>query len=333
MKKRTAATPSMSKADMIINELFNVNTAVIRSGITRYQIPVTATGKVPQWAIITRYQRFFIENPSRRPRGIDVTIPQPCTPEKIAKWWVDPLYEPIEVPTVTLPLYDTTAIENKNLKTAHRKIAILAPQKEQRKMRDIINNAYTIEQLTEMTEKGGIIVLTYPDLGNESGACLYRCKHIDIPIILLERGATPSEIVHEFAHHARTMPSRQGLTKTTMPIAKSGKISPIRWSFMSNKKKKKVRADEEIMTVAESVILTSEPDSNCSGYYDANSENSGTCACVADRKIINESQAGDDKPLRGKIALNKLNKNAPNTNIMDTRDMLLNWNKKTKGKG
>ena len=87
---------------------------------------------------------------------------------------------------------------------------------------------------------------------------------MEIPLIVLEKGNTPDNMVHEMVHHIRASePGRRGMMAAQIQ-PDVGRLAGLKRHLPSRRKQVE---DEERMTVAETMVRTG-LDPVQSGYYD-----------------------------------------------------------------
>lgn len=284
----------------------------------RYIILMDGTGCVPIHALVQRFQqcgsvRDLNDNDQ-------VLYPMRCRPQDIVAWWADPRNGDIlGLDTRDSMVYDVSSVKGKAMRKAQRKIGVVTDSRiEQRRIRSVLESSFTASELDEMTRNGSFVIRTVPNCGGATGYYLRKQDGVEIPLIVIEERTTADGIVHEVVHHARTMFSRKGITRTAFPTRMDGTLDDDEYNSMSPREKKRINNAEEAMTVAETVARTAE-DRMQSGYYDRIPERSARSAYIEDRHIM----AG--KPMsvpdfliprqKGKRAIRSVETNGVNTNI------------------
>lgn len=285
----------------------------------KYAIPVDENGNVPVHALVSRFQQFG--GMEHDLDDNDPTLyPMKCRPEDIVKWWANPHNGDIlSLDTKTSMIYDVSSVKGKAMKKAQRRIGIISDNKiEQKRIRKILEDSFTAAELDEMSRDGSFIIKTVPNCGDATGYYLRRQDGIEIPLIVVEEGTTADGVVHEVVHHARTLLSRKGVTKTVYPMTKDGKVDVQTFNGMSKTDRDRLVNAEEAYTVAETVVRT-KTDKRQSGYYDNIPGKRPREAYLEDRRIMsNVPEYVPDSmisPQKGRSAVMSVNKNAVNTNI------------------
>ena len=297
-------------------------TVSVRHGAKTYRIPVDERGIVPSWALAQRFQEIgYIRDLDEES---SVVLPAECTPKELIEWWIDPSKcDIMGLDTMDSRIYDVSGVKEPSKKAAQRKIAIVtADPNEQKRIRRVLSESFTAEELNTMASNGSFVIRTVPNCGDATG-CYYRRQNgMEIPLIVIENNTTPDGIVHEVVHHARAVDSsRKGKMKTAYPSDKKGKVRTRIYSSLSRKKKEKILEDEEKLTVAETIVRTG-TDPNQSGYYDTVKNKSSRTAYLEDRHIITDTPPmlpdSAVPRLKGKAAIRAVQKGYDFTNIART---------------
>lgn len=236
----------------------------VRRGGRIYTIPVE-NGVVPLWALAQRFQQ--LGTVDDLDSDSSVVLPSGCTPEELIEWWVDPSSCDIEgVDTKDSPMYDVSSVPPSK-RSAQRRMAVIADPEEARRIRRILSESFTAEELETMASNGSVVVRSVPDCGDATGCYYRRQDGVEIPLIVLERKTTPDGVVHEFVHHIRAVDkSRHGRMRTAFPTDADGRLSP-RFGRMPRRQRDRIVEEEERATVAETIARTG-IDPVQSGYYD-----------------------------------------------------------------
>ena len=226
------------------------------------RIPVDHEGKVPTWALAMRFQEVgdISDLDDRR----ELVLPARCTPEEVLQWWLDPSSCDIDgIDTSDSPIYDVSSVEDPEKRRIQRRIAVVdAGPEEQRRIRKVLSDSFTAQELRDMASNGSFVIRSVPYMGGATGCYYRRQDGVEIPLIVLEQGNTPDNMVHEIVHHLRASdPSRKGMLAS--PLNTGGKLSCLRSRLPSMRRKVE---DEERLTVAETVVRTG-LDPVQSGYY------------------------------------------------------------------
>ena len=276
------------------------------------RIPVGSDGLVPKWAIVQRFQE--AGNVDDIYTTASVVLPQRLTPLQIAKWWADPSCCDIQgIDTDDSEVYDMTGVPQTHL-AAQKRIGIVAADPgEQRRIRRVLSQAFSAEELEAMSRNGSFVINSLSETGDVTG-CYYRAQNgIKIPLVVIEDRCTPDGIVHEIVHHARAVDdSREGMLRSEL----DEKPNILRRLFSKPLRKKLM--DEERRTVAETVVRTGK-DPIQSGYYDSVPGMDPRAAYLQDRRIMRGLP--DDCPeyaipkLKGKAARDAVTKGYAYSNI------------------
>lgn len=275
-------------------------------------IPVGKDGYVPIDALVKRFNS-VVEKGHIRNRSKDydqeasVVLPTKITPREAAAWWDAPNRYDIEY-------IDTPGKVQKNLghnkdpesKKIHEKFDIICLPSEEKKIRSIIDEAYSLEERQKLVKNGNVTVVVRP-LQDSAGNIVGRKIELD-----RDHGKNNSTFVHEGIHLLRRDDeSRSGVAKTTMAVSDLSKASEINNLNL-----------EESCTVAEQMARGKNPSS---GYYQFvqifdekkkrwryPTEKEASDMMKEDRAIFTN---GTNKPLKGKAAINSVNENWSRSNI------------------
>lgn len=282
----------------------DTGTVRIRRGGRIYRIPVE-NGTVPAWALAQRFQE--VGSVDDLNSDAAVVLPSGCTPEEIIDWWVDPSSCDIEgIDTRDSPIYDVSEVP-KSKKASQRRMAVIAEPEEAQRIRRILSENFTAEELEVMASNGSIVIRSVPSCGDATGCYYRRQDGIEVPLVVLEKGTTPDGVVHEMVHHLRAVDdSRKGVLRTAFPSDPSGRLKS-RWNRMSKRRRDQVVEQEERATVAETVARTG-IDPVQSGYYDGVEGRDPRAAYVQDAYIVTgtdpDAPVSDVPRLKGRAARN-----------------------------
>lgn len=281
-------------------------TVRIRKGSRVYRIPVE-NGYVPEWALAQRFQE--VGSTEDLDHDSKIVLPANCTPEELIDWWIDPSSCDIcGVDTRDSQMYDVSGVPD-GKKHAQRRIAVIADPEEAQRIRQILSESFTREELETMASNGSIVIRTVPDCGDATGCYFRRQDGVEVPLIVLERGTTPDGVVHEMVHHLRAVdPSRKGVLRTAFPSDKTGRLDSGILRRLSKRQRDDIVEQEERATVAETVARTG-IDPYQSGYYDGVPGVDPRTAYVQDKYIVTGRTPEDTPPyqlpkLKGKAARN-----------------------------
>lgn len=211
-------------------------------------IPVGKDGKVPFKAIVRR----FHEIGSRRDADStdSVVLPRELTPSQIREWWDDPSVCDIEgVDTEDSDIYSVPISIRGKKRAALSKIAVLADRKESARIKKVLADSFTADELELMASGIPLMVSSEEHLRDCTGFYLRRQEGCSVPQIVLENGTTPDGIVHEAVHHLRAVDGR-----TSFPT-KDGILDP-EYRRLPKSWKDSIVSREEKETVAETVART-----------------------------------------------------------------------------
>lgn len=267
----------------------------------RKDIPVGKDGKVPFGAIVRR----FHEIGSRR--DADSTdakvLPRELTPSQIEGWWNDPSVCDIDgVDTEDPEIYSVPFTIRGRKRTALSKIAVLADRKESARIKKVLADSFTAEELEAMASGIPLMISSEGHLRDCTGFYLRRQEGCPVPQIVLEEGTTPDGIVHEAVHHLRAVDGR-----TAFPT-RNGVLDPS-YRKLPKSERNRIVSKEEKETVAETVARTP-IDSVESGYYGHVPGHSSRGAYLHDQDVLSRSKA-----LKGKAAIRAVEENYERTSI------------------
>ena len=264
-------------------------------------IPVGKDGKVPFKAIVRR----FHEVGSRRDADStdSVVLPRELTPSQIREWWDDPSVCDIEgVDTEDSDIYSVPISIRGKKRAALSKIAVLADRKESARIKKVLADSFTADELELMASGIPLMVSSEEHLRDCIGFYLRRQEGCSVPQIVLENGTTPDGIVHEAVHHLRAVDGR-----TSFPT-KDGILDP-EYRRLPKSRKDSIISREEKETVAETVART-RTDPVESGYYGHVPGYSSRGAYLHDQDVLSKSKA-----LKGKAAIRAVEENYERTSI------------------
>lgn len=264
-------------------------------------IPVGKDGKVPFKAIVRR----FHEVGSRRDADStdSVVLPRELTPSQIREWWDDPSVCDIEgVDTEDSDIYSVPISIRGKKRAALSKIAVLADRKESARIKKVLADSFTADELELMASGIPLMVSSEEHLRDCTVFYLRRQEGCSVPQIVLENGTTPDGIVHEAVHHLRAVDGR-----TPFPT-KDGILDP-EYRRLPKSRKDTIVSREEKETVAETVART-RTDPVESGYYGHIPGYSSRGAYLHDQDVLSRSKA-----LKGKAAIRAVEENYERTSI------------------
>jgi len=264
-------------------------------------IPVGKDGKVPFKAIVRR----FHEVGSRRDADStdSVVLPRELTPSQIREWWDDPSVCDIEgVDTEDSDIYSVPISIRGKKRAALSKIAVLADRKESARIKKVLADSFTADELELMASGIPLMVSSEEHLRDCTGFYLRRQEGCNVPQIVLENGTTPDGIVHEAVHHLRAVDGR-----TSFPT-RDGILDP-EYRRLPKSRKDTIVSKEEKETVAETVART-RTDPVESGYYGHVPGSSSRGAYLHDQDVLSKSKA-----LKGKAAIRAVEENYERTSI------------------
>lgn len=264
-------------------------------------IPVGKDGKVPFRAIVGRFHEIGSRNDAD---STDVRVlPRELTPEQIEEWWNDPSVCDIDgVDTEDSDIYRVPLSIRGKKRTALSKIAVLADRKESDRIKKILADSFTAEELETMASGTSLMISSEEHLRDCTGFYLRTQDGCPVPQIVLEEGTTPDGIVHEAVHHLRAIDGR-----TTFPTV-NGTLDPS-YRRLPKSERNSIVSREEKETVAETVARTS-VDPMESGYYGHVPGTFSRGAYLHDQEVISRSKA-----LKGKAAIKAVEENYERTSI------------------
>ena len=300
----------------------------IRKGGRIYRIPVE-NGIVPDWALAQRFQE--VGTVDDLDGDSSVVLPANCTPEELIDWWVDPSSCDVKgIDTRDSKIYDVSGVPESK-RHAHRRMAVIADPEEAMRIRRILSENFTREELEMMASNGSIVIRTVPDCGDATGCYFRRQDGVEIPLIVLEQGTTPDGVVHEMVHHLRAVDqTRDGVLRTSFPSDRTGRLNEGVFRRLSRKQRNAIVEQEERATVAETVARTG-IDPCQSGYYDGVQNMDPRTAYVQDKYIVTGRDPEDTAPcqlprLKGQAAKNAVTNGYEYMNVARAR--ILNRNVK-----
>ena len=263
-----------------------------------YRIPVDRDGYVPVEALVMRYQQLG-NSTADKGRDSKIVFPSHARPKDIVKWWADPSSCDIEgIDTRASRVYDVSGLRGRRMKAAQRRIGIVTPSpEEQRRIRSILADAFTAEEIDEMTRDGSFVIRTRKDCGNVMGYYLRKADGQEIPLITLEEGVSPDTVVHETVHHARTCRRTGRYTRTAFPM-KDGRLDEAYFD-LSQRQRDMINDAEETETTAEATARTRR-DPCPTGYWDTVG---GRAAYERDKATLAGACGGGDCTLKGAKAV------------------------------
>jgi len=273
----------------------------VRRGMRTYTIPVDSDGYVPKWALVQRYQE--VGNRKDRGHSASLILPSKVTPDQIVDWWADPSVCDVEgIDDENPEIYSVPFSIRGRKREALKNIAVLAPKKEAHRIKKVLADSFTAEELEIMSADRSMMISTEEHLDDCTGYYLRRQNGVEVPQIVLEDGTTPDGIVHEAVHHLRVVDGR-----TSFPT--TDKVLDTSYARYPKSRKDEIVRREEAETVAETVART-RIDPVQSGYYDSVPGRSSRSAYLRDQEIIS-----DGKSLKGKAAIKAAEDNFDRTSI------------------
>lgn len=274
----------------------------------RYEIPVDDEGYVPKVAIARRYQQAG-NSDADRSRDAKLVYSGRLRPRDIVKWWADPSSCDIRgIDTRKSDIYDVTGIRDKRMRAVQRRFAVVTDDpEEQRRIRRVIADSFTIDELDRMTRPPSFVIRTisYGEAGDVVGYYERSSGMDDVPTITLEKGATADHITHEIVHHLRTTRRPGKITSSAFPQKMDGTLDMRRYSHMSDETKRRIHDAEEVATAVESAART-HIDPDPSGYWDYAG---GRMAYERDKAKLSELCGGGDCTLKGAAAVKAVQRN------------------------
>lgn len=253
------------------------------------RIPVGKDGRVPAKALAARYQEIGRRSDSGS-RSAKVIRRNP-TPDEVRQWWDDPSSYDIEgIDTPYAPIYSVPGTIRGRKRKALARIAVVSPRKEADRIRRIMAQHFTADELELLAEGRSMVISTVPRLDDCTGYYVRAQKGVPVPEIVLEEGTTADGIVHELVHALRAKDGR-----TAFPT-QGGELSSS-YQSMPSKRRSAIQSREEKETVLETVARTV-PDRCESGYYSRIPGEDPRKAYLKDQKTVSGSKA-----LKGRAAI------------------------------
>ncbi len=269
--------------------------------MVRRGIPVGDDGFVPLQALLERFHQ--VGDPSDLRRRSRKVLPRNLTPEEAREWWEDPSSCDIEgVDDGRSAAYSVPVGVIGRKRKALSRIAVVAPRKEASRIKSVLADSFTADELESMAEWPSLVVSTESDLGDCTGYYVRRQKDVPVPRIVLEEGTTPDGIVHEAVHHLRVVEGR-----SSFPTA--GRVLERSYARIPKRARDEIIRREESETVAETVART-RPDPVESGYYSSVPGADARSAYLRDQELISRSKA-----LKGKAAVRAARESYDRTSI------------------
>ena len=264
-------------------------------------MPVGEDGCVPFDALVERYHEAGDFRDSARTSG--KVLPRRLTPEQASGWWDDPSSCDIEgIDTRDSEIYSVPFSVRGRKRKALKKVAFIGDRKEGDRVKRILADSFTADELELMTAGRSLIVSTEPRLSDCTGYYLRRQDGVSVPRIVLEEGTTTDSIVHEAVHHLRAVDGR-----TSFPT-RNGRLDR-GFAGKPQSVKDAVVGREESETVAETVART-RVDPVESGYYERVPGMGSRSAYLRDQEVLSGSKA-----LKGKKAIEAVQRNYDRTTI------------------
>ena len=278
-----------------------------------YDIPIDDEGHVPMEAMVMRYQEMGNSGRDKRRSSSRIIYPRNATPAEIVQWWADPSSCDVDgIDTKNPRVYDVSGIKGKEMRRVQSRIAIITPsQDEQRRIRQILANAFTAKELDAMTKGPSFIIRTVVDGGHAYGYYIMNGDGVKVPIITLEEGVSADSVVHETVHHARTTRPKGNTTSCAYPQKPDGSFDQKTYKKLSEKQRQTMRDAEESATTAETAART-RTDPHPSGYWD---RAGGRGAYIEDRRTLSTHCTGKDCTLKGLPAIKVVEKEYDGLNI------------------
>lgn len=251
-------------------------------------IPYDSEGHVPMYAIAQRFQEVGDFDDDVRRGGVPVRY-GPFTPDDIVDWWVDPSVCDIAgIDDEDSAAYDVSSLPPEQ-QMVQRRIAVLAPKDEADRIRRIMADSFTPQEIEAMSRHGSFIIHTIPNGGDATGCYWRKQDGVEVPIIAVEQGCTPDGVVHEIVHHSRAVdPTRQGMLRTAYPTDSEGRLDNELIRCISQEELDSILEMEERLTVAETDVRT-KLDRSQSGYYDGVRGKKPREAYRQDRHILTDT--------------------------------------------
>lgn len=281
-RKRKEDTDAIAQYDGMQRAVFELPDGSI------VEIPYDDEGHVPMFAIAQRFQEAGDFDNDVNRGGVPVRH-GPFTPEDIVDWWIDPSVCDIAgIDDEESAAYDVSSLPPEQ-QMVQRRIAVLASKEEADRIRRIMAESFTPQEIEAMSRHGSFIIHTIPDGGDATGCYWRKQNGVEIPIIAVEEGCTPDGIVHEMVHHSRAVdPTRSGILRTMYPTDEDGALDEELVRCIGPEELASILEMEERLTVAETDVRT-KLDPSQSGYYDGVRGKEPRDAYRQDRRILTDT--------------------------------------------
>lgn len=287
----------------------------------RYEIPVDRDGFVTEQSIAARFAAVSEGNRKGNGRSMSRDLDKTATvtrklgdrirPEDIAEWWAHPNESDIiGIDDEKTQIFSTEGATRKSSLPYQRKIGVVGTPSERKMVRKTLDACFTTAELKEIAGNGSVYAFALTGrrrLGPHANG-YYDPRD---GTIVIKRGATPGTVVHESVHKLRH--TRSGGEKYT-----SSQID----AMMSEKdpyQKEFLRALEEGATECETVARLSpfKINGRRTSYYGAiaKTEDEALRMIGEDRRTLVGNSDPDAKGLRGKKAVDSVDRNLRKTNI------------------
>lgn len=264
-------------------------------------IPVGDDGYVPFESLVERYQMVGDSRDSRRTSSR--VLPDRLTPEQVSAWWNDPSVCDIEgIDTEDSAIYSVPRSIRGRKRKALGRMAFIGSREESDRVKKILADSFTADELELMASGSSLIITTKPHLRDCTGFYIRRQEGVAVPRIVLEEGTTADGIVHEAVHHLRVKDGRTSFPTRRGVLERSYKDRP-------RSDRNAIENREESETVAETVARTM-IDPVESGYYERIPGVTSRSAYLHDQEVISGSRA-----LKGKAAIKAAQRNYDRTTI------------------
>jgi len=302
-----------SKSSFLDQTIKEYKTKTVTVGGVKYRIPVDDNGFVPRWAIASRFlatDQGTGRNDKRNVRvdakiDADEILPEKVTPEQLKKWWHEPNTRDVQgIDTADSDLYDVISLKSKGAREAHGMIAVDGTPEQQRLVRSVIENSFTVKEQKALVKRGGLVI-TFSDLGKNVAAQYsgkadgMAYKIVVNPDFIDDRNS----YLHEIVHHSRLVDDdRKSVLLQTRSTDKNKSL--VRISSVDD------RSLEEAATVLESLAReTPYKESIFPSYHADTAKNDLLVAhrqIKADRELVAGSAEEGSKGFKGVRAKKKV---------------------------
>ena len=192
-------------------------------------------------------------------------------------------------------------------------IDIFGPENDAARIRRVIGEAFTEEEIRIMCRYAGVSVYVVKRNDGIAGEYIWKKKGRSGPVINLVPDARDDTIVHEFIHHLRTMDvNRSGIARTPVCVNENGETIE---SSIHKKYEFDISNVEESATVAETTARRRSV-GGISGYFSRIQDINSNDAYIHDRLLLTDSEdEARSKDIRGEEVIDAVNTKYERTKI------------------